>query len=534
MSRAEEITSEVRRLVLTCRSLEAQLQQSVPKKTYDAAVEKMQAAIDGLNAEVQRTKAELQNTTSIGERLSTLSSLVASMGEMVDSHSKQVSTQTQAMESQGKSIEALAGKVSQENVPVSLYNQTLSKVVELEEKTRFMVDRSEYAFLQKKFDDLSVQLSSMVPQSQYDEATSKLANSVPIEKFAEVETALANSVPKDRFVELETALSNSVPKQQYAELETALSNSVPREKFAELEAMVSNSIPKEKFSEIETALSVSTAKSAELEAALSNSVPKEVSTALESKITEFEMRLANSVPAQKYSELEETISGMVPLQQLVESQAKVADLEAKLLETVPKRDYEELTSRIASLTREAASLLSMHFPSFYTPQTEVHNEPLSVAPTPQVAPATASVEQTVPVVETPSPSPVVEQTTTSAADTEISEVQSNLSEIKGANDSGQATISPEPPAAVDGNQGFVFSSTGLCARSGVEFLQDLEQTPIEAIESHNRNGDFERWFKDVLSDEVCAASLQRIREGNYTGEDLRTKLVTVIAPRYRN
>ena len=38
--------------------MEAQLQQSIPKKTHQEVVSKMQATIDGLNVEVERIKGE--------------------------------------------------------------------------------------------------------------------------------------------------------------------------------------------------------------------------------------------------------------------------------------------------------------------------------------------------------------------------------------------------------------------------------------------------------------------------------------------
>ena len=78
MSRSEEITSEVRRLVLTCRSMEAQLQQSIPKKTHQEVVTKMQTAIDGLTAELERTKADLQKTAHLEETIKGLSEQITS------------------------------------------------------------------------------------------------------------------------------------------------------------------------------------------------------------------------------------------------------------------------------------------------------------------------------------------------------------------------------------------------------------------------------------------------------------------------
>jgi hypothetical protein len=68
----------------------------------------------------------------------------------------------------------------------------------------------------------------------------------------------------------------------------------------------------------------------------------------------------------------------------------------------------------------------------------------------------------------------------------------------------------------------------------MEFLQDIERVDISIIASHNHNGDFERWFKEVLSDESVAESLRAIRESNVAGEELRTMVVAAISPRYRS
>ena len=114
---------------------------------------------------------------------------------------------------------------------------------------------------------------------------------------------------------------------------------------------------------------------------------------------------------------------------------------------------------------------------------------------------------------------------------EITEIQAQLSEIKGAEDSGVTTMQAK---SVDSTQGFVFANTSFCARSGLEFLQDLEQSPIETIQNHMMGGDFERWFKEVLTDDSSAESLRSIRESNFAGEELRAKIVAVIAPRYKS
>ena len=106
--------------------------------------------------------------------------------------------------------------------------------------------------------------------------------------------------------------------------------------------------------------------------------------------------------------------------------------------------------------------------------------------------------------------------------TEITEVQSQLSEINAQNETGAATVQ----AVVESSFGFNFSRTTFCAKSGMEFLDDLERVPVDVLEAHSSNGDFERWFKDVLQDEYSASSLRAIREhGSFAGEELGPRLL---------
>ena len=105
-----------------------------------------------------------------------------------------------------------------------------------------------------------------------------------------------------------------------------------------------------------------------------------------------------------------------------------------------------------------------------------------------------------------------------------------MSEIKGATDSGSSSLQVK---SVDSTQGFVFANTTFCATNGLEFLQNLEQAPIESVQNHMKGGDFERWFKDVLADETSADALRSIRESNLDGRELRARIAAVIAPRYK-
>ncbi len=198
-------------------------------------------------------------------------------------------------------------------------------------------------------------------------------------------------------------------------------------------------------------------------------------------------QFANYIPKESFDMLQKTLSQYVPREQLIAAETRLHELEARMENYVPRSEYDELTAKIALLTKEASAL---------------------------------SVE----VVDVAQPEPSMSKVGTAVSEKpEITEIQSQLSEMKGGEDSVKT---------VDASQGFAFANTTLCATNGLEFLQDLEQAPIESIENHVKSGDFERWFKDVLTDDATAKSLKTVREGNYTGDELKTKLVAVISPRY--
>lgn len=369
MSRAEEITSEVRRLVLTCRAMEAQLQQSVPKKTHEETVANMQATIDGLGTQLESLKAEIQSSSSVKETISGLGTQLASQNDMISSLTGTISSLNQVIEAQKATITDISARLSQSTVPSSLYDQTLSQLNELQGKFQGMVDNSEFASMQRRCEELTESMKSMIPKQDY--------------------------------INLEALHANSVPKEQFEALQATLSQCVPRE-------------------------------------------------------------------------------------QLTASEARVSELEAKLQGYVPRSDYEELATKIGLLAKEVSSMT-------VPPPAEPVQAPVQPQPTP-----------------------------------EITEIQSQLSDIKGAEDTGAETLK-----TVDTSRGFAFSNTEFCATTPLEFLQDLEQAPIESIENHSRSGDFERWFKDVIADDATAEALRTVRESNSAGDDLRTKLVAVISPRYK-
>lgn len=402
MSRAEEITSEVRRLVLTCRAMETQLQQSLPKKTHQEVVTKMQGSIDSLNEEVNRLRSELQNTKTLNESISGLGSTLTSSSETISSLAQTVANLNQLIEAQKTTIQELSTRLSQNTVPSQLYDQTITKLGEMQSKMESMVDKSEMVSLQTKVNEQTDVMKSMVPRGEY------LA----------LQAQFANFVPKDTFDALQKTLNQYVPREQ-----------------------------------------------------------------------------------------------------LIASETRLHELESKLESYVPRADYEELTARIGLLTKEASSLGVEVVP----PMEEMGN-----TQTEMVAPVVASGDS-IPTKEQSADKSLVPPRA-GTPESEITEIQAQMSEIKGSEDSGITSI-PEKP--VKATQGFVFENTTFCATSGLEFLKDLERAPIESIQNHMKSGDFERWFKDVLADDSSAQALRTIREGNSVGDELRSKMVAVISPRYR-
>ena len=264
----------------------------------------------------------------------------------------------------------------------------------------------------------------------------------------------------------------------------------------------------------------------------------------------LQAQFANYVPKAQYEELQRAYTNTVPRDQYTESLNRVAELESKLTNTVPKSDYDELTAKIASITAGVTTpeiSMELATPSaeidIPTPATQVEQAqaPVEAKPVLEVPQAVDATVAEAPVLE----APVLEAGGTSAventpsgvpqceAPTEISEMQSELSEIKAQSETGATTFNEK--VVVDSSFGFNFWKTTFCARSGMEFLDDLEHVPVEILEAHSRNGDFERWFKDVLQDAYSADSLRAIREhGNFAGEELRSQIVAVISPRYRS
>jgi HPt (histidine-containing phosphotransfer) domain-containing protein len=205
-SRAEQITSEVKRLVLKCRKLEADLAQSVPKKTLDETVAKMQQKIDTLNSELKRANQDLDNATTMNERM--------------DALGKQLDKQAEEIAIQNDFIKSIAAKVDT-MVPNSVYEQATQKIHELEQA--FETRSQEYA---SEKADLEERISHMVPQERFQALEAELANSVPRSFYEEeIQKIRSETVPRDQYVQMQSRV---------AELESQLANSVPKTEFEEL------------------------------------------------------------------------------------------------------------------------------------------------------------------------------------------------------------------------------------------------------------------------------------------------------------
>ena len=142
---------------MTARSLQAQLDQSIPKKTHEEVIARMQGTIDGMAAELRRTKGQLEETQSIGQGLSILGKQVTLQGDM---------------------IKEAALKISEVTVPNHVYQNALTRISDLEQ------------VLNRK--DLEMQniRDSTVSKEQYIRAETRIS---------ELENVLAVSMPKTEF-----------------------------------------------------------------------------------------------------------------------------------------------------------------------------------------------------------------------------------------------------------------------------------------------------------------------------------------------
>ena len=357
-----------------------------------------------------------------------------------------------------------------------------------------------------------------------------------------MQRTLSQYVPRDQLVasetrvhELEARMVNYVPRSDYEELSARIAL-LAKEASALSVEVVPTVAPIEQVVELTTPAEVPQTQTAQVEI---TQVVEPIAVGVEQpdiheEVTQIPIATEQSV-AQPMT-LVETSAPVEIVQEVVE---KVTEQVTADVETVPETLPVETASETpqAESVVEAPAEVAIETPQpetvVETPLPEIVADALVVEPVTQTSPAETVIETPVvqaAVIETTTVAQTVE-TAPQETKTEINEIQAQLSEIKGAEDSGVTTLQTK---SVDSTLGFVFANTTFCAKSGMEFLQDLEQTPIETIQNHLMGGDFERWFKDALADDSSTESLKSIRESNFTGEEIRAKIVAVIAPRYRS
>jgi hypothetical protein len=598
LSRSEEITSEVRKLVLTCRSLEAQLQQSIPKKTHLEIVGKMQGAIDSISAELGRTKESLAKTTSLGERMNALESTLAVQNNMISS--------------QNNVIGALTSKFSEALVLASTYADATHKIQLLEERIGTMVDRSQYDSLVDSYHEMEERLANTVPKDQYYVLEDKLSNSVSKFAYEELQNRISQMVPREdlasaesKVADLEHALLNSVPRQDFEELASKMakvsseaeaartsaqatieetraapiiledSPAPPIQEFAPVAPVSPENFTTESAAsdfETQKPVTLSESYSEPENLAQANEPPTNISFAPESTTT-VPIPVSDPIVVEPSS---------VPIQEIVisvdnsqtittndqttaepeESQPIIVEsihAEQLTFESTPQAEESQSESFFAA-NSGAQTSMTESVSEVETVAKEAVVEEITTVPESVAAPEIESRSfDTVEVVSQPDipqkvdSAEIVQETTVSefqapesatsepAVETtpqehsEIREVQSNLSEINAAAETGVTAFeTATSPLVVEFERGFKFTSTEFCARSGLEFVEDLEKVDATVVEQHFKNGDFERWFKDVLADDSIVESIKSIRESsNLTGDEIRAQMVAVIAPHYR-
>lgn len=212
-SRTEQITGEVRKLVLTCRSLEAQLKISIPRKEHEEKVAKLEHTIDEINAELRRTQGELEKTVTLGERINSLETQISAKGESI-------------LSAQNDMLQNFQRKFEENTVPREIYEQTLSQVKILGESVNIIAQRkeTELSALASKNTQLEEKLASMVPRTQYAALEADLVNfrSKHEEEIREMNQSNVSKekyeIAEARISELESLVSNSMPFSQFDEL----------------------------------------------------------------------------------------------------------------------------------------------------------------------------------------------------------------------------------------------------------------------------------------------------------------------------
>lgn len=423
LSRAEEITSEVRRLVLTCRAMEAQLQQSIPKKTHEEVVSKMQATIDELDGELGRIREELQNTKGVTETINALGAQIAVQKEVLDVQGQALQNQTEIIEAQNKTIESLTQKLSHETVPAAMYHEALSKVSAAEERLSQTVARSDYESLQSKLTELTQTLNGMVPISEIEALNAKVSKEfVSIAAFEEVQSRLSNSVPKEELVAAETKLQ---------EIEAKFLNYVPCEelvnaesRICELESKLSESVPKSEYDELN-------AKFVQLSATPASAAPS-VETIVETTAPTTE---ASSQSPEPVTQVEASMveSAKAAIETGVETQALASQVETPAVEIANDVETAVVSSEVPAAATGSPDLGTIASPV-----------EAALTPTEQAPPAEGVPPQVEMAVQAPELDVAPETSAPAAVETSpVEGVQMTLEEVQAVPEASSPTPVPE-------------------------------------------------------------------------------------------
>jgi alpha-amylase len=95
-------------------------------------------------------------------------------------------------------------------------------------------------------------------------------------------------------------------------------------------------------------------------------------------------------------------------------------------------------------------------------------------------------------------------------------------------------------ATLTANEPFLFHTklgkeyfTGVMTWSLKGFAKALETVDVKALEFHNRRGDFEKWAKYSLRDEVLARQLKEIKAAKLKGKELRKAVADAAKKRFK-
>ena len=74
-------------------------------------------------------------------------------------------------------------------------------------------------------------------------------------------------------------------------------------------------------------------------------------------------------------------------------------------------------------------------------------------------------------------------------------------------------------------------NTGITASSTVEFAEKIQIIPIQSVTFHFRRQDFQKWFKNTISDEELAKRIDQIKTEGLSDEDLKKELTRTVQRR---